>query len=365
MCDRTCATTAAPASRSSSAPLSLLTAPPVLYGQNNTSPVTAALQQPSYADRIKSLDARRQRQLTLGLEDEAARTAQELEALRREQQQICPSVWSFFEFAQARPRCPGSGRRSDPTGQGNAGNMPSVAGCGERPGAGSDSDDLDDKVAVQAMVRSQFENPDLAGRGTLFVEPVLSTATDADVPNPVMSVFSEFAGSATSRPTNPLDTPMMALSIELGRAGRDFDRMKALLEAALARTEPSPSTRGYVLEMLRAIDQQRGDIQGALAYSQSQFDLFQRTYGADSPRLCFPLWRSIPLLLDSQQGDRALAAAQRCLTLASPKGARSLTHASALNNLALVYQRTGSLALAVSTYEKAWATSNRSRSRQR
>jgi len=147
----------------------------------------------------------------------------------------------------------------------------------------------------------------------------------------------------------------MALSIELNRAGRDFDRMKAILEAALARTGDSPRTRGWVLEMLRNVDQRRGAIQGALAYSQSQLDLFQRTYGADSPRLCFPLWQSIPLLLDSQQGDRALAAAQRCLTLASPEGARPVTRASALNNLALVYQRTGSLALAVSTYEKAWA----------
>ena len=80
-----------------------------------------------------------------------------------------------------------------------------------------------------------------------------------------------------------------------------------------------------------------------------QLDLFQQTYGADSPRLCFPLWQSIPLLLDSQQEFRALAAAQRCLTLASPEGARPVTHASALNNLALVYQRTGSLALAVGT----------------
>jgi len=312
-------------------------------GQKANTPSSQDSTQPAYAARIKALEDRHSRQLSLGLTDEAARTTQELEALQREQQQKCEGIWRVHEFSQRYSQ--GRAGLSEKESKAmlkeaselymNFKNMQLIFACGQRPGQEADQDQL--TFGDQAFMRRQVETQGLAVRATLFVEPVLSTTADADISNPM-----QFG-----------DILLSKLYKELARSAWDLDRTVAALEDILKSEQLSSAATVTALEQLRFYSVLRGDTPAALRYVQRQLDLLQRSVGADSPQLCFPLWQSIPLLLDTQQPDAALAAAQRCERLTAPRGAKSLGYASAMNNLGLVYQRTGSLPLAIDAYQKS------------
>ena len=170
----------------------------------------------------------------------------------------------------------------------------------------------------------------------------------------MIALVADAAGSVTGG-ADSSGAERLKLLMELNRQWRDLDQATAILETALAK-ETTPAGRGLVLEMLRGGAQYTGNTPAALRYLEAETDAFQTIYGPNSPRLCFMHWQSIPLLLDSGQPDRALAAAERCVALAAAKGPKSLTYASALSNLGLVYHRTGALPRAIETYEKALAT---------
>src|SRR5207244_4186246 len=82
---------------------------------------------------------------------------------------------------------------------------------------------------------------------------------------------------------------------------------------------------------------------------------FERKVGPDSVQLCPALWQLTSLLLSSDQREGAMAAANRCVTLATPGGAASLTLAIALHNLGVVYHRGGAPDTALPLYQRSLA----------
>lgn len=346
--------------------------PAILRGQipvraPNPAPDGTALLAASYEKRLEALEERRQRQVALGLADEAARISQQIAQLKEQHVRRCSEIWSLMEQLQ-QPEAFTSGSRFGFGGglsketkkrierlQQLQKDVSLIVECGEGPTSrrAKFDDGLPDGLEPDAIVRGQLESDMQYARTALFVEPVLLLTTDADVPSPSIAWMADIADDIKGK-SDSSSVARLKLLMELNRQFRNLDQATAILEAALT-TETTPIGRGFVLELLRGVAQYAGNPSAALRYLDAEMDAFQSVYGPNSPRLCYMLWQSIPLHLDNRQPDRALAAAERCVALGSARGQKSLTYASALSNLGLVYHRTGAIPRAIETYEKALA----------
>jgi CHAT domain-containing protein len=327
---------------------------PHLYAQQNLNLFAAAASTPSYKERLKTLEARKQRQQDLGFTAEAEQTAQEIARVRQQHHQQCQKVW---DLVGRQPTSVKDALRNVKQAQELLKGGRLVSDCGRGPDDDRDPDDVDipGAYSTEEMIRGQLESEDPAARTPLFVEPVLSTGSDADVPSPLMAGADEFVNRASNTRRGPATETFLKTFAAMRESRGDLTRATTMLEGALTGLEGDPVSTLFLLDFLRQLDQSRGDSAGALGRIKTQLAVTQARYGADSPRLCHPLWQSIPPLLDTGRPDDALAAAQRCLRLLSGRADDSLTYASALNNLGLVYQRTGLVQQAVGAYERAMA----------
>jgi CHAT domain-containing protein/tetratricopeptide (TPR) repeat protein len=306
----------------------------------------------------RELEQRRERQLRAGLADEAAESAKQLAEMIRTQTEQCHRWWEIQDLTERGGR-PTKEQTKLMTNWKAASQL--AADCYWRPGASSsspaDGDDPVERQTDRGITEMQLAN-ELSGRLTralLFVQPVLASTVDPDLVNPITSYMSV----AT---TSPEFTRMMK---ELGRLGTgegDPAAVDALLQQMLSLVQrlvpPNPGATLFVTGMRRQYLELRGDIPAALEQARQEVAFVEARFGGNSIQLCPPLWQQAALLMSSGQREPALESANRCLGLASSRSS-SLTYATALNNLGVIYHRSGATDRALDAYQKSLAVYER------
>ena len=313
----------------------------------------------------RELEERRERQLRVGLVDEAAQTARELEEMKRAQIEKCSHSWSLQDMALGSRL---TKEQSNELLRFSKQPLTQIAECMWRPGVARapfsapglfPNGTIDPQKAQRDSAASRVAN-EITGRSTramLFVEPALTATADSDLFDPLM-------GANVIVTTSPEFTQMLLDLVRLSLPGGDQTEANAVFERMLAvarrSAQSNPAGVLYVLETKRQFDEARGDVTAALGRARAEVDFVETQFGSSSIQVCPPLWQTASLLQSSGQADAALEAVQRCLALAAPRGASSVTHASALNNLGVVLHRRGELERALDAYQKSLAAFQRS-----
>ena len=332
--------------------------------QKSKAPVLAEPIQMRIERHARELEERRERQLRAGLADEAAQTARELEEMKRTQIEKCSHWWNLQALGMGGGRMTREQtkellRLSKPP-------APMVAECMWRPGVaqaplsahgGFPNGTIDPQKAQRDATASRLAN-ELSGRSraVMFVEPALTTIADSDLVN-TLTAISDFV---------PPSPEFVQMQLDLGRLslpGGDQAAANAVFERMLAFAQRSaqshPAVVLLVLETKRHYDELRGDVAAALARARDEVGFVEKQFGSSSIQLCPPLWQTASLLQSNRQPDAALEAVNRCLALAAPRGASSLTYASALNNLGVILHRRGEVERALDSYQKSLAAFQR------
>jgi CHAT domain-containing protein len=304
----------------------------------------------------RELAERRERQLRAGLADEAAESAKQLEEMIRAQDEQCRGWWEIQDLALRGGRLTKEQTKLLLKSASQLG-----ADCYWRPGVPSsllaDGDDPVERPTDRDLTGMQLAN-ELSGRlmrALLFVEPVLATTIDPDLINPMTSYMSV----AT---TSPEFARMMKDVGRLSTSQADQAEADTLLQQMLVLTRrlvpPNPGATLFVTGMRRGYSELRGDTPAALNQAREEVAFLEAQFGGNSIQLCPPLWQLASLLMSSGQREHALESANRCLGLASSRSS-SLTYATALNNLGVIYHRSGAIDRALDAYQKSLAVYER------
>jgi CHAT domain-containing protein len=310
-------------------------------GQTLNNPIPAELASGRTERLAHELKARHERQIRAGLLEEAAQTAQQLEELTRTQIEKCGGWWNDFDTLK---------RGGMPKKLPNQKTIMKMATeCQWRPGQPPAHPQDDDK-----------KSPRVEGfwRAPLFVEPTLLTWT---VDPGVMDVLLIDFGKAKQRSPElerlDLEANMAFFRADSAAADKIVDEMLSLLQRS---PDTKPGAIAAVLDKRRAAEEFLGNIPAALEHARAEIEFLEGKLGTASVGLCPALWHTASLLVSSKQPERAVAAANRCVSIAASRDPSSQTYASALNNLGVIEHQNGAVDRALDAYEKSLVAFERS-----
>jgi len=192
----------------------------------------------------------------------------------------------------------------------------------------------------------------LYSRPPMFIEPAPVMGMESSL---MMAQLAGYQRLFADAAPGGLQATMMraaasAESNDLTAAEEQFQKIATIARQMLGDTDPAV---GMFLLNLSALEQRRSRFDEALAYARSAQEVMAKASGANSPQQCPALWQQASILSETANTTGAAEAAETCIRLATPLGATSVTLASAVNNLGVVYHRAGDLKQATDAYQRS------------